>query len=131
MTTFYLDALYWGGWASVSPSVNISNLPDRDIILTSSDSFPGFSWPHSIDIMGTKSDDVGNDYIKNAGVGDTCISCDGAVECLGMHLQSFWNLELGGTRLEIQVKAGYIKSTYISSVGIVKCLGINLQSFWN
>lgn len=131
MTTFYLDAVYWGGWASISPSVNVSNLSYRDIILTGFGSFLGFPWRRLIDIMGTKSNDISNDYIKTAGVGGMCTNYDGAVECLGMHSQSFWNLELGSTRLEIQVKAGYIKSTYISSVSIVKCSEINLQSFWN
>lgn len=35
-----------------------------------------------------------------------CIRSVCVVECSGMYLQSFWILEVGGTRLEIQVGAG-------------------------
>lgn len=45
---------------------------------------------------------------------NTCVNSFSAVECSGMHLQFFQNLEIGGAGLEILVGAGYscIKSAY-------------------
>lgn len=85
LITFCLDAVYWGNWTFVFLSVNTSNLSDGDIMLIDSSGFPGFPWPRSTNTRGTKGNNIGNDYIRDADVRGTYTGNTGAVKCLEMH----------------------------------------------
>ena len=75
---FCLDAMYWGGWASASLLVNVSDvsiekqMSDGDTMLTGSECFPGLPWPLSTDSKGAKDADVGDDCIRGVDVGGIC-----------------------------------------------------------
>ena len=75
---FCLDAMYWGGWASASLLVNVSDvsiekqMSDGDTMLTGSECFPGLPWPLLTDAKGAKGADVGDDRIGGADVGGIC-----------------------------------------------------------
>ena len=75
---FCLDAMYWGGWASASLLVNVSDvsiekqMSDGDTMLIGSECFPGLPWPLLTDAKGAKGADIGDDCIGGANVGRIC-----------------------------------------------------------
>ena len=110
VTSFCLDAMYWGGWVSASLLINVSDvsiekhMSDEDTMLTGFECFPGLPWPHSIDAKGAKGADVGDDCIRNANIGGICIRgvCTEGT-CIG---------------------GACIRDTYLKSAGVeVVCVG--------
>lgn len=126
-------------------------MSNTDVIWTCSKCFLYCLWPNSTSARSSKSIDIGYDCIKNsiaknvcsrgACGTDTCIGspCGDSVSVVkrsGMHSQLFQNLEIGGTKLEIQVEASYafIKSACfcqnieVGSTGLEIQVGASLQN---